>query len=82
MSTALIDPLLVARVVGEVIDIFAPTVKMNVTCSLSNKHVCNGHLTLPSVIADKTPVGVGDHDSRAAYELYDIFAIVSRLDLY
>ncbi|KAK3006283.1 hypothetical protein RJ639_017777 [Escallonia herrerae] len=64
----LIEPLVVGRVVGEVVDTFAPSVKMNVTYNC-NKQVCNGHELMPAVVAPKPRVDIGGEDLRTAYTL-------------
>lgn len=64
----IIEPLTVGRVVGEVVDIFAPSVRMNVIYN-SNKQVANGHELMPSVIASKPRVEIGGDDLRTAYTL-------------
>lgn len=68
MSRAIIEPLIVGRVVGDVVDIFTPNVKMNVTYN-SSKHVANGHELLPSFIISKPRVEVGGDDMRSAFTL-------------
>ncbi|GAB4826379.1 mRNA-capping enzyme subunit beta [Ancistrocladus abbreviatus] len=66
--TRMIEPLIVGRVVGDVVDIFTPSVKMSVTYN-SNKQVCNGYELMPAVIAAKPRVDVGGDDMRDAYTL-------------
>ncbi|GJM85159.1 hypothetical protein PR202_ga01587 [Eleusine coracana subsp. coracana] len=51
MSRAL-EPLIVGKVIGEVLEQFSPSVKMMVTYS-SNKQVFNGHEFFPSAVAAK-----------------------------
>lgn len=63
-----VEPLIVGRVIGEVVDIFNPTVKMNVTYN-SNKQVANGHELMPRVISSKPQVEIGGEDLRTAYTL-------------
>ncbi|KAJ0043033.1 hypothetical protein Pint_17408 [Pistacia integerrima] len=62
------EPLAVGRVVGDVVDIFTPTVKMTITYN-SNKQVANGYELMPAVIAAKPRVEIGGEDMRAAYTL-------------
>lgn len=64
----IIEPLTVGRVVGEVVDMFSPSVRMNVIYN-SNKQVANGHELMPSVIATKPRVEIGGDDLRTAYTL-------------
>lgn len=63
----LMEPLVVGRVIGEVVDIFSPSVKMNVT--YSTKQVANGHELMPSTIMAKPRVEIGGDDMRTAYTL-------------
>ncbi|KAM5557296.1 hypothetical protein ABKV19_024599 [Rosa sericea] len=64
----MMETLTLGRVVGEVVDMFTPTVKMDVIYS-SNKQVSNGHELMPSVITAKPRVDIGGEDMRAAYTL-------------
>lgn len=68
----LVEPLAVGRVIGEVVDAFNPSVKMNVTYN-SNKQVSNGHEIMPAVITAKPHVDIGGEDMRAAYTLVIIY---------
>ncbi|KAJ8771503.1 hypothetical protein K2173_026680 [Erythroxylum novogranatense] len=68
MSRLMIDPLIIGRVVGDVVDLFTPSVKMNVIYG-SNKQVCNGYEFMPSSITIKPRVEIGGEDMRAAYTL-------------
>lgn len=68
MSSRLLEPLSVGRVIGEVVDNFIPCVKLNVTYN-SNKQVSNGHELMPAVIMAKPRVEIGGEDMRAAYTL-------------
>ncbi|KAM3367316.1 hypothetical protein ACQJBY_016119 [Aegilops geniculata] len=52
-----LEPLVVGKVIGEVIDNFNPTVKMTVTYS-SNKQVFNGHEFFPSAVVYKPRIEV------------------------
>ncbi|KAF2300802.1 hypothetical protein GH714_015918 [Hevea brasiliensis] len=49
------DPLVVGRVIGDVIDYFTPIVKMTVTYN-PNKQVYNGHELFPSAVTQKPKV--------------------------
>ncbi|WCJ36614.1 PEBP (phosphatidylethanolamine-binding protein) family protein [Euphorbia peplus] len=62
------EPLIVGRIIGEVVDIFSPTVKMSVTYN-SNKQVANGYEFMPSVISSKPRVEIGGSDMRSSYTL-------------
>ncbi|KAK9994447.1 hypothetical protein SO802_024150 [Lithocarpus litseifolius] len=63
-----IEPLTVGRVVGEVVDIFTPSIRLNVIYN-STKQVANGHEFRPSVIISKPRVEIGGDDMRTAYTL-------------
>ncbi|KAK8583498.1 hypothetical protein V6N13_108857 [Hibiscus sabdariffa] len=62
------DPLIIGRVIGEVVDIFFPTVKMTVTYT-SNKQVANGHELMPAVVTARPRVEIGGDDMRSSYTL-------------
>ncbi|KAF5480374.1 hypothetical protein F2P56_001130 [Juglans regia] len=62
------EPLIVGRVVGEVVDIFTPSLRMNVIYN-STKEVANGHELMPSVIISKPRVEIDGEDMRTAYTL-------------
>lgn len=62
-----LEPLSVGRVIGEVVDIFNPSVRMNVT--YSTKQVANGHELMPSIVMNKPRVDIGGEDMRSAYTL-------------
>ncbi|KAF8379442.1 hypothetical protein HHK36_028878 [Tetracentron sinense] len=64
----LMEPLIVGRVVGEVVDIFTSSVNMNITYN-TNKQVSNGHELMPSVIISRPRVEIGGDDMRATYTL-------------
>ncbi|GLT54024.1 hypothetical protein SLA2020_272580 [Shorea laevis] len=49
------DPLVVGRVIGDVVESFSPTVKMTVTYNC-NKQVCNGHELFPSAVTIKPKI--------------------------
>nr|QAB04920.1 TFL1b [Platanus x hispanica]UCU84653.1 TFL1b [Platanus x hispanica] len=63
----MLEPLMVGRVIGEVIDSFSPTVKM--TVSYNNKQVCNGHELFPSSVTIKPRVEVHGGDMRSFFTL-------------
>nr|WBU15621.1 terminal flower 1 [Osmanthus fragrans] len=62
------DPLVIGRVIGDVIDYFSRTVKMSVTYN-SNDHVYNGHELFPSAVAFKPRVEVHGGDMRSFFTL-------------
>ncbi|XP_024991073.1 CEN-like protein 1 [Cynara cardunculus var. scolymus] len=64
----MIEPLAVGRVIGEVVDTFTPSVKMNITYNLNNT-VSNGHELMPNLITSKPRVDIGGEDMRSAYTL-------------
>jgi hypothetical protein len=63
-----LEPLVVGKVIGEVIDNFNPTVKMTVTYG-SNKQVFNGHELFPSAVLSKPRVEVQGDDMRSFFTL-------------
>ncbi|KAL6650649.1 hypothetical protein ACP70R_009574 [Stipagrostis hirtigluma subsp. patula] len=63
-----LEPLIVGKVIGEVIDNFNPTVKMMATYS-SNKQVFNGHEFFPSAVVSKPRVEVQGGDMRSFFTL-------------
>ncbi|XP_010907126.1 protein SELF-PRUNING-like [Elaeis guineensis] len=67
MARAL-EPLIVGRVIGEVLDSFNPSVKMVVTYNF-NKLVCNGHEFYPSAVTSKPRVEVQGDDMRSFFTL-------------
>nr|BBO60547.1 terminal flower 1-like protein [Tricyrtis hirta]BBO60548.1 terminal flower 1-like protein [Tricyrtis formosana] len=64
----ILEPLVVGRVIGEVIDSFEPSVKMVVTYNC-NKLVCNGHEFYPSAVASKPRAEVQGDDMRSSFIL-------------
>ena len=80
------DPLVVGRVIGDVIESFSPTVKMTVTYNSnvkdvksnssqgqSLKQVYNGHELFPSAVTMKPKVEVHGGDMRSFFTLVYIF---------
>ncbi|XP_061376244.1 CEN-like protein 2 [Gastrolobium bilobum] len=61
------DPLVIGRVIGDVVDHFTPTVKMTVT--YNNKHVYNGHEFFPSSVTIKPKVQIHGGDMRSFFTL-------------
>ncbi|VAI09785.1 CEN-like protein 2 isoform X2 [Triticum dicoccoides] len=62
------DPLVVGKVIGEVIDNFNPTVNMSVTYS-SDKQVSNGQEFLPTAVVSKPRIQVPGGDMRSFFSL-------------
>jgi hypothetical protein len=71
-----VEPLIVGRVIGEVLDPFNPCVKMVATYN-SNKLVFNGHELYPSAVVSKPRVEVQGGDLRSLFTLVEC----TRLDL-
>ncbi|KAL8158487.1 hypothetical protein V2J09_000024 [Rumex salicifolius] len=69
MAKVILDPLVIGRVVGDVIDSFTPTVRMSVTYTSSNKQVYNGHELFPSHVTFKPRVEVPGDDMRSFFTL-------------
>jgi len=63
-----VEPLIVGRVIGEVLDSFNPCVNMIVTYN-SNKLVFNGHEIYPSAVVSKPRVEVQGGDLRSFFTL-------------
>ncbi|XP_021765156.1 CEN-like protein 1 [Chenopodium quinoa] len=63
-----VEPLIIGRVIGEVVDIFNPSVRLDVTYN-SSKQVSNGHELMPAVVTSKPRVEIGGEDMRSAYTL-------------
>ncbi|KAH7671391.1 TERMINAL FLOWER 1-like protein [Dioscorea alata] len=63
-----LEPLIVGRVIGEVLDSFNPSTKMIVTYN-TNKLVCNGLELYPSAILNKPRVEVQGGDLRSSFTL-------------
>lgn len=62
------EPLVIGRVIGEVVDYFCPSVKMSVVYN-NNKHVYNGHEFFPSSVTSKPRVEVHGGDLRSFFTL-------------
>lgn len=62
------DPLVLGRVVGDVVDPFTPSVKFTVTYN-SNKKVYNGHEFFPSSVTIKPKVEIHGGDLRTFFTL-------------
>jgi len=65
------DPLVIGRVIGDVVDPFTPTVK--ITVSYNNKQVYNGHEFFPSSVTTKPKVQIRGGDMRSFFTLVTIF---------
>ncbi|KAL9390988.1 hypothetical protein Peur_014908 [Populus x canadensis] len=63
------EPLVVGRVIGDVIDHFTANVKMTVTYQSSRKQVFNGHELFPSAVTNKPKVEVHGGDMRSFFTL-------------
>ncbi|XP_043716394.1 CEN-like protein 1 [Telopea speciosissima] len=63
-----LPPLTLGRVVGEVVDDFTPSVKLNITYN-SNNQVCNGVELMPSAIISRPRVEIDGEDMRTFYTL-------------
>ena len=63
-----VEPLIIEKVIGEVVDNFNPSVKLKVIYN-SSKEVYNGHELMPAVIMSKPRVEIGGEDMRNAYTL-------------
>lgn len=65
-----VDPLVVGRVIGEVVDPFVPSVSMSVR--YGTKHVNNGCNLKPSMSADPPSVQISGRSS-------DLYTLVSKI---
>ncbi|KAI9122021.1 hypothetical protein K1719_006710 [Acacia pycnantha] len=61
------DPLIVGRVIGDVLDSFSPSV--NMTVSYNKKDIFNGYELLPSAVSDRPSVQIDGLDMRSFYTL-------------
>ncbi|XP_022925794.1 protein TERMINAL FLOWER 1-like [Cucurbita moschata] len=61
------QPLVLGRVIGDVVDPFIPTIKMCAT--FSNKQVLNGHEFFPSSLSFKPRVVIQGEDMRSFFTL-------------
>ncbi|KAL6273495.1 CEN-like protein 2 [Prunus avium] len=61
------EPLVVGRVIGDVLDCFTPTTKMSVT--YNTKLVCNGYELYPSAVTTKPRVEIQGGDMRTFFTL-------------
>ena len=65
------DPLMVGRVIGDVVDSCLQAVKMTVTYNC-DKQVYNGHELFPSAVTNKPKVEVHGGDMRSFFTLVRI----------
>lgn len=75
-----IEPLIVGRVIGDVLDMFNPSVTMRVTYN-SNTIVSNGHELSPSLLLSKPRVEIGGQDLRSFFTLVRNY-LSSKLQIY
>ncbi|KAK1563757.1 hypothetical protein Q3G72_032443 [Acer saccharum] len=61
------DPLVVGRVIGDVLECFTPSIKMCVT--YNNKQVFNGYEFFPSAVTSKPTFGIQGGDMRSFFTL-------------
>ncbi|KAM7264178.1 hypothetical protein ACFE04_001861 [Oxalis oulophora] len=67
MSTRALEPLIVGRVIGDVLDPYIPTMKMTIT--YNRKLVCNGCEFFPSAVTTKPKVEIEGGDMRSFFTL-------------
>ena len=67
MGSITSDPLILGRVIGDVIDYFTPTTKMTVT--YNNKEIFNGYEPFPSSVTTKPRIEIGGADMRSLFTL-------------
>lgn len=72
MSSRSSEPLVVGRVIGEVLDPFTPSMKMLIT--YNNKLIFNGHELYPSAIGNEPLVKVQGEDLRSLFTLVCTFS--------
>jgi hypothetical protein len=70
------DSLVLGRVVGDVVDLFSPTVALRV--SYNGRRVINGSDLRPSAVVARPRVEVGGADFRQSYTLVKCFLHASR----
>lgn len=75
-----LEPLIVGRVIGEVLDSFNPTIKMSIT--FNNKLVCNGHELFPSAVSTRPKVEVHGGDLRTFFTLVFLLIFIYTPHLY
>lgn len=70
-ARAMLDPLRVGGVIGDVLDGFSASVKVEVVYG-RNKQVHNGHEFMPSAVTAKPRVEIGGEDMRNFYTLVSL----------
>jgi len=83
MARVSTDPLVIGRVIGDVLDSFTPTIKMTVT--FCKKQVYNGHELFPSTVTTWPRVEIGGGDLRSFFTLVYIFIsfyLLNKKELY
>ena len=73
MAKMPLEPLIVGRVIGEVLDSFTTSTKM--TVSYNKKQVYNGHELFPSTVNTKPKVEIEGGDMRSFFTLVYIFLL-------
>ncbi|XP_022842732.1 protein SELF-PRUNING-like [Olea europaea var. sylvestris] len=68
MMERLLEPLILGRVIGDVLDFFSPTIKMSVTYN-GNRLVYNGREFCPSAVDTRPRVEIQGGDMRTFYTL-------------
>ncbi|KAL9318980.1 hypothetical protein ACSQ67_015497 [Phaseolus vulgaris] len=67
MARVSTDPLVIGRVIGDVLDSFTPNIKMTVTYSM--KQVYNGSELFPSTVTTRPRVEIGGGDMRMVTDI-------------
>ena len=75
MAMMMSDPLVVGRVIGDVVDPFSASVRVTVKYN-SNKKVYNGHELFPSSITIKPKVEVHGGDMRSFFTLVCLYSLI------
>ena len=71
------DPLIVGKVIGEVLDYFTPSV--NMTISYNKKQIFNGYEFFPSAVSNRPRVQIDGPDLRSFYTLVCLTSFLSIL---
>ncbi|XP_004515607.1 CEN-like protein 4 [Cicer arietinum] len=67
MGSISLDPLVLGKVIGDVIDNFTPSIKMIVT--YNNKEIFNGYEPFPSTVSTRPRVEIQGGDMRSLFTL-------------
>lgn len=67
MANRITEPLRLANIIGDVVDMFCPSVKM--TVKYESNQVSNGQELMPSAIVCPPTVEVGGEDMRTSFTL-------------